>query len=90
MRLRSREDRPPRPPNVVTWLGIAGLAATATRLLDELLRRHDAKLLADHEHARKLAKKARKKVKKAKKKIAKGKPPLIATSRGDGGSVARR
>jgi hypothetical protein len=74
MRPRSRTDDP-RAKKLVTWLGAAGLAAASVR---QLLRRHDAKLLAEHEHARKMAKKAKKKAKKAKKPLAKGKPPVLA------------
>jgi hypothetical protein len=76
MRLRQEDDHRP---NVIKWIGIAGVAATGIRLLDDLVRRHDAKLLAEHEHARKMVKKARKKAKKTKKKLMKGKSPL-ATS----------
>jgi hypothetical protein len=68
----------PSAKKVVPWLGAAGLAAASVYLLEELLRRHDAKLRAEHEHARKMAKRAKKKAKKAKKTLAKGKPPVLA------------
>ena len=78
MRPRSRTDDS-RAKSLVTWLGAAGLAAASVRLVDEFLRRHDAKLLAEHEHARKMAKTAKKKAKKkTKKTLAKGKPPMLA------------
>lgn len=76
MRRGSREDRRA---NVATWLGVAGLAATAIRLIVDVVRRHDAKLLAEHEQARKIAKQTRKKAGKARKKLAKkARPPLAA------------
>jgi hypothetical protein len=77
MRPRSRADEP-HTKNVVTRLGAVGLAAASVYLLEKTLRRHDAKLLAEHEHARKMAKTAKKKAKKAKKKLAKAKPPVLA------------
>jgi hypothetical protein len=76
MRPRLRADDR-RTKNLVTWLGAAALAAASVALLDQLRRRYDAKLLAEHEHARKMAKRAKKKAKKAKKKLAKGKPPVL-------------
>lgn len=86
-RLR-REQHPHRPP----WLAVAGVvgatgvAAAGTRLLAGVVRRHDAKVIAEHERARKLAKKATKKTKKATKKLAKAKPSLPAPI-GDRGLV---
>jgi hypothetical protein len=82
MHLLSREERRPK---AMTVIGAAGLAVVAARGLEELVRRHDAKVVADHERARKLAKKAKKKTKKAKKKLAKARPPLPAIV-GDGHS----
>ena len=81
MRLRSQEERRPK---VVTWLGAVGAAVVAGRVVEEVVRRHDAKVIADHDRARKLAKKSRKKAKKAKKKVAKAKLPLRAALVGDG------
>jgi hypothetical protein len=61
-------------PSIVRWLAVAGLAVTTARAIDDLVRRHDARVVAEHERARKLAKKAKKKARKATKKVAKVKP----------------